>query len=392
MTRTTSGSRVRPAIVAGELAGVGGRGVHLPVGGNDHGSHGAHHATAGAARTWMRPARRGRAVRPAMRPGPPAPGPGRASSPWRAADSIRSRARWTRPRGIASSAASSPSDASGIARRSGGHLAHLLRHRGQAAVGVERGDGVQLAGRRGRDPLQVRGLGVEEPVEVARGRRGPPGATRARGARSRRRPSAGRSRCRRRPSRSRRRARAGAGPPPAGRPTRAGRRAGRPPRARRRTPGGAARGPPRASPGPGTGRAARPPGSGRRRPPRRTARGGVAPSRRRRTMSRPSAGRSPRIAPGAQAGHLGRPVAGAGRLDRRQLGAQRRDEGPVAVRHRLRGPGDPAAPAPRLAAEEPEQGRGQQLRIVVVRVGGIDDVVEDEARPPRRAHRAASAA
>jgi hypothetical protein len=72
---------------------------------------------------------------------------------------------------------------------------------------------------------------------------------------------------------------------------------------------------------------------------------------------------------GAQARHLGRPIAGAPRLDGGQLGPQRRDESPVGVRHRLRGPGDPAVAAPRLPAEEPKQGRCQELRIVMNQAG-----------------------
>ena len=77
---------------AGQLAGVGGRGVHLPVGGNDDGSHGPIMPPPGHA-TTMRPARRGRAVRPAAcrraaagRPGPRRRGGGRPTR------SVRGRA------------------------------------------------------------------------------------------------------------------------------------------------------------------------------------------------------------------------------------------------------------------------------------------------------------
>ena len=155
-----------PGDRAGQLAGVGGRGVHLPVGGNDDGSHDADHAT-------RRPARRGCARPVVARPF----GPRRAGARSAGPGSRRRRGgRPTRsaPGRAAPGRAGSPSSAASSAER--GLRDRTARRRPprepapacdvEAAVGLERRDRVELAGGGERDPLQVRGLGVEEPVEV----------------------------------------------------------------------------------------------------------------------------------------------------------------------------------------------------------------------------------
>ena len=153
--------------------------------------------------------------------------------------------------------------------------------------------------------------------------------------------------------------------------------------------------------GRGTGRAARPPGSGRRaRPRRRTGEASPAGRRaRRRTMSRRSRGAespSPRRPSQGRLDRAAAPVAGrASRLDRRELGAAAPRTGGRGRRRppSLRGPGDPAAPAcaglalRRAGAAAAASSSGSWW----CGVAGIDDVVEDEARPAWRPRAASEA-
>ena len=102
----------------------------------------------------------------------------------------------------------------------------------------------------------------------------------------------------------------------------------------------------------------------------------------------------------ADAERQGAPVAGPGGVDGRQLGAEREDEvavDPAAGGHDRDRPGqaDRATPARRragsLALDDPQDGRREADRIVVMGMAGVDDVVEDEPRGRRRPPAASAA-
>ena len=154
------GSRVRAAIVRGQLAGIGRGGVHLPVGGDRR---------PGA---WPDHARGDPAVRaaPGGRSPPPRAGPSRGPRPRRrggpAARAGRAPAAPPIGGGRGASASSRERRLGRLApgRGDGSDASGLLA---QPAVGLERVDRRELAARRGDRPLQVRRLGVEHPVELA---------------------------------------------------------------------------------------------------------------------------------------------------------------------------------------------------------------------------------
>ena len=183
MTRTTSGSRVRPAIVRASSPASAGVVFIFQL---------AAMMTGRMAPSCHRRTRCIEAAGPscAVPFGPRAPafgrpGPGRRRSPCRAATrSARGRAGRGRA-GSPSSAASSPSGRLRRSRRRApprrGPCSGSAASRPSASSD---GDRLELAGRGRRDPLEVRGLGVEEPVEVAPHGPARPGATRARGATS----------------------------------------------------------------------------------------------------------------------------------------------------------------------------------------------------------------
>ena len=200
---------------------------------------------------------------------PPGGSDGRSAGS-RASVSIRSSARWTRPRGRSSSSASSPSEASGTAMRSEATARTSIRQGSEPAIRLERADRGELAGRRGRAPIEIGRLGVQQAVQVApHGPRDLPGG-RLRGSWARPRSSAGRCRSSRRPSMSRPRVPAVRGRPRGAPPLPGARRGRAPRRLARRTPGGSRPPSPRASPGPGIGPADRRPDSGPRLHPSRT--------------------------------------------------------------------------------------------------------------------------
>ena len=142
-----------------EVAGVGGGGVHLPVGGNHDRASCPHHAR--GARPFPRPTG---PPAPAARPGPrrpgdsPEPAPdGRSayrrpipSSSCRARRSIRSSARWTAERWRSRRTAISDSDASGVSRRASATARTVVGCSREAAVRLERVDRRRAGGRRPR--------------------------------------------------------------------------------------------------------------------------------------------------------------------------------------------------------------------------------------------------
>ena len=296
--------------------------------------------------------------------------------------SRRSSARWTADRCAPRRSASSARLASGVAR-----LASATRRTddwltGQAAVGVEDGDRVELAARGADRPLQVGRLGIEHPVELpakgardlARldleeraGRAEPPEegpdrltALRRDDTASAADPPRGRQAELGEPGRQRwrlvgrddelevrsaaRQAQRAAGEEPPAQPGRAAVLGSRGPveRGRGRLPFAAAS---EADREPGDGRARGRPRAGRAPPPRpsgRTTRdGSTAASSSRSAVTR---SRSARLI----GGQAVRPT------DRRRC--------------------------PRLALERPEQGCGEPRRIVVVGIVRVDHVVEDEPR------------
>ena len=306
--RIADHARARPADRAGRARGGAGRRPPLRAAG----SSSWRPATRSAPAPAGRPSDGGRAARRARRASPPA-----------------SRAGRRRPAGRHGAARPGrPSASSCVDRR---ELA---------------------AGRRDR-PLEVRRLGVDDPVELAAQRP----RDLARLELEERRAGADPARkCRssRRSSRSRRRGRAGPATRPAARVARAGAaRTGASSGGRRRTRGGSAAGEAQRAAGqeatPQPGRAAV---VGARRPSRTAPRAarrpaGPAAASAIRTASRRGAGPTPRsrARAGRRAGERGsrstpargrppaRAVAGRGRVDRRELGPQRGDE--VAIRDAL---------------------------------------------------------
>ncbi len=128
----------------GQLAGVGRRRVHLPVGGHDHVAH------------RRESCQTRRAVGAAG-------GAGSSS----ARRSMRSSARWTAERCSSSRSASSVRVASGVSRRASATSADDVRLLREPAVGVEDARSRPAAGRPPPPPLEVGRLRVEDPVELA---------------------------------------------------------------------------------------------------------------------------------------------------------------------------------------------------------------------------------
>ena len=197
---------VRAAIVAASSPASAGRRVHLPVGGDDDGAHRPNHA-----RARLAP---GRAGRPVARAGRPIALVRVAA----ASRSIRSSARWTAERW-------SLEPLGELAERRLGRLAAGVGDRAgrRTAARPARPSRLELLDRRdlaaGRPdgPLEVRRLGVEDPVQVAAER---PRHLARLELEERRRPprsGAGTARRCRRSSRSRRRGRGGSATTPAAR-------------------------------------------------------------------------------------------------------------------------------------------------------------------------------
>ena len=221
MTRMTPGlagpRRDRP----GQLAGIGRRRVHLPVGRHDHVTHRRNHARAGRPATAGRALDRvvvvhGEALDPLERP---LDGRAMEVQPLRELGERRLG-------GLAARGRDDPDD---------------LRLPGEPAVRLEDRDRVELAARGAHRPLEVRRLGVEDAVEVAAQRPRHLARLELEERRRRRRCGAGTSRPPRRSSRSRRRGRAGSATTPAARCPRAARRGPAPRPGRPRTRGASAR-------------------------------------------------------------------------------------------------------------------------------------------------------
>ena len=299
-----------------QVARVGRGRVHLPVAGHDDVAHQPNHARAGCGRE---PA--GSASRVARR-------------------SSRSSARWTAERWISSRSASSARLASGVSRRASATSRTTYGCFGEAPVGLERRDRIELAAGGADRALEVRRLGVEDAVELAA--QGPRDLARLDLEQGARCPDPAQERADRLPVLG------GHHAPPAAEAPRHGQpELGQPGgqlRRRSRLDDELEMGPPagQAERAAGQEPAAQPGGVAvvRRRSPRRTAApalpsprppaGGARGGRR-----RPRAGRCR-----AQAVDLGHAVAGARRVDGRQFVAQRGDEVPL-------GPGHAAPPPPR---------------------------------------------
>ena len=143
MTRMTPGDPGPRGDRPGQVAGIGRGRVHLPVGGHDHVAH------------------------QRIMPERAAAGADGLGLDGVASRSRRSSARWTAERWISSRSASSARLASGVSRRASATSRTTYGCVREPAVGVERRDGVELAAGGADRALEVRRLGVEDPVELA---------------------------------------------------------------------------------------------------------------------------------------------------------------------------------------------------------------------------------